>query len=342
MNRVGCYFHYKMDIIRNLRIYNLYNIFNSDEIISKLGKLPLIYKGDMKKFDEFINILISENKQFKNFINNYFIKNKRKYFVNEDYNYSKDLYAVRSNSYIESYNKYVKNELGNKKIVNWATFINFLKNESERTKKKLIEISNQNVKVSKNKSKFGINKYKKRPKSYVLESGENNWLTTKNSSCRYDAFITMFQLSINQIYNPFINSHINFLIEIIKKILEEKNENYKFDFWRKLVESKIDIDNYNDDGFNKFGYIVQLFDIFKENIKYCVKECKRLHCNKCKRDIVLNDIILNPLIIIQKEYLNYENIDSIFIDKDLVKIYKNVPNAHKLIILKKNMYHFRC
>ena len=168
MNRVGCYFHYKMDIIRNLRIYNLYNIFNSDEIISKLGKLPLIYKGDMKKFDEFINILISENKQFKNFINNYFIKNKRKYFVNEDYNYSKDLYTVRSNSYIESYNKYVKNELGNKKIVNWVTFINFLKNESERTKKKLIEIANQNVKVSKNKSKFGINKYKKRPKIMFL------------------------------------------------------------------------------------------------------------------------------------------------------------------------------
>ena len=66
-----------------------------------------------------------------------------------------------------------------------------------------------------------------------------------------------------------------------------------------------------------------------------------MHCNKCKRDNVLNNIILNHLIIIQKEYLNYENIDSIFIDKDLVKIYKNVPNAHKLIILKKtcNIYY---
>ena len=92
VNRVGCYFHYKMDIIRNLRIYNLYNIFNSDGIISKLRKLPLIYKGDMINFDEFI-----------------------------------------------------KSGLGNKKIVNWVIFINFLKNESETTKKKLIEIANQNV-----------------------------------------------------------------------------------------------------------------------------------------------------------------------------------------------------
>ena len=135
VNRVGCYFHYKMDIIRNLRIYNLYNIFNSDEIVNKLGKLPLIYKGNMKIFDEFINNLISENKPFINFINNYFLKNKRKYFLNEDYNYSKYICTVRSNSYIEYYNKYVKNELGNKKIVNWVTFIKFLKNELERTNK---------------------------------------------------------------------------------------------------------------------------------------------------------------------------------------------------------------
>ena len=69
----------------------------------------------MKKFDEFINILISENKPFTNFINNYFIKNKRKYFANEDYLFKIFICAVRSNSYIKSYNKYVKIELGNKK-----------------------------------------------------------------------------------------------------------------------------------------------------------------------------------------------------------------------------------
>lgn len=51
---------------------------------------------------------------------------------------------------------------------------------------------------------------KKKSKCYMLESDENNWLTTKNTSCRYDAFITMFKLSINEIYNPFINPHINF------------------------------------------------------------------------------------------------------------------------------------
>ena len=72
------------------------------------------------------------------------------------------------------------------------------------------------------KKNLSINKYKKRPKNYVLESDDNNWLTTKNSSCLYDAFITMFALSINQIHNSFINSHINYLIEIITKIKERK------------------------------------------------------------------------------------------------------------------------
>lgn len=86
----------------------------------------------------------------------------------------------------------------------------------------------------------------------MLESNENYWLTTKNSSCRYDTFINMFALSINQGFNPFIIPHINILIQTINKILKEKNENYKFNFWKKLLESKIDIDNNNDDGFNKF------------------------------------------------------------------------------------------
>ena len=75
VNRIGCYYHYKMDIFRNMKIYNLYNIFNSDKIINKLGKLLLVYKGNMKYFNEYINQLINENKPFPNFIENYFLKN---------------------------------------------------------------------------------------------------------------------------------------------------------------------------------------------------------------------------------------------------------------------------
>lgn len=59
-------------------------------------------------------------------------------------------------------------------------------------------------------------------KFYVLESDEINWLTPKYSSCRYDTFIAMLELSIKQIYNPFINPLIYFLIGIITKIIKEK------------------------------------------------------------------------------------------------------------------------
>ena len=79
------------------------------------------------------------------------------------------------------------------------TFLNFLKNNLDRTNKKLIYVENHNVKnPKKNLSSVLINT-KKDQKSYMLESDEDNWLTTKNSSCRYDDFITMFVLSINQI-----------------------------------------------------------------------------------------------------------------------------------------------
>ena len=75
----------------------------------------------------------------------------------------------------------------------------------------------------------------------------------------------MFALSIKQNKNPFVNTLINDLIDIITKIIIEKNENYKFEFWKKLIDSKIDIDKSDKDGFNKMGYIAQLFAIFKEN-----------------------------------------------------------------------------
>lgn len=66
-----------MDIIRNMKIYNLYNIFNCDEIINKLGQLPLVYKENMKYFNDYINKLKNKNKPFKNYIENYFVKNKK-------------------------------------------------------------------------------------------------------------------------------------------------------------------------------------------------------------------------------------------------------------------------
>ena len=125
----------------------------------------------------------------------------------------------------------------------------------------------------------------------------------------------MVALSIKQIKNPFINPLINDLLDIITKIIIEKKENYKFDFWKKLIDSKIDIENLNSDGFNKKGFIAQLFSIFIDNNYYCIKERKRLHCNKCIKDCIIKNYNIHPFIEIQKEYLDYDNINSIYLDK---------------------------
>ena len=130
----------------------------------------------------------------------------------------------------------------------------------------------------------------------------------------------MFDLSIKQNKNPFVNTLINDLIDIITKIIIEKNENYKFEFWKKLIDSKIDIDKSDKDGFNKMGFISQLFTIFKENEYYCIKERKRLHCNKCNKDFIIKEYTNNPLIEIQKEHLEYDSINTIYIDKQLTMI----------------------
>ena len=48
--RISCLFHYKMDILRNLRSYGLYKAEyknNSNIILEELSKLPIYYKGDM-------------------------------------------------------------------------------------------------------------------------------------------------------------------------------------------------------------------------------------------------------------------------------------------------------
>lgn len=43
VDRIGCMHHFKMDIIKNLKLYKLYNLFNYNDIILDFGKLPFIY-----------------------------------------------------------------------------------------------------------------------------------------------------------------------------------------------------------------------------------------------------------------------------------------------------------
>ena len=68
----------------------------------------------MEKFNELIDEIIDKHPDYENFISDYFIKNKKTYFEDSSYNYQIIPYECRSNSALENYNKYLKNNLGKK------------------------------------------------------------------------------------------------------------------------------------------------------------------------------------------------------------------------------------
>ena len=65
-----------------------------------------------------------------NYINNYFIANKKYYFENKSYDYQSFPCDIRPNSVLERYNKEIKNSLGDKNYINWIKFLNFIKSQN--------------------------------------------------------------------------------------------------------------------------------------------------------------------------------------------------------------------
>ena len=53
--RISCLFHYKQNILRNLKTFGLYKQkykAESEIILDRLGLIPMLYKGDMKIFNQ--------------------------------------------------------------------------------------------------------------------------------------------------------------------------------------------------------------------------------------------------------------------------------------------------
>lgn len=124
--------------------------------MKELSYLPLKYKGNIKYFDDTVDNIKKKNPIFTNFIDKYFIKVKRKFFVSKDFDYYHIPNDIRANSYVETYNKFIKENLGKKRIVNWYNFIIFLKNESKRIKDKIYTFDKQNININKKKQNFDI------------------------------------------------------------------------------------------------------------------------------------------------------------------------------------------
>ena len=126
LKRISCFYHYKQDLLKNIKKYGLYkneHKNNSNEIIKILGRIPIQYKGNMQYFIEICDKIVEKYPIYNNFIKNYFIKYKKEYFENNDYDYSNIPEDCKSISFLENYNKYLKIKLGKKRVINWFNFI---------------------------------------------------------------------------------------------------------------------------------------------------------------------------------------------------------------------------
>ena len=286
---------------------------------------------------------------YSNYIINYFIEYKLKYFQDGSYDYSKFPPDIRSNSILERYNKIVKNQLGEKRTCNWVVFMNFIFKELERISEKLGKNENINVLYSEKNTKFGKLKYnftnineilpeKKEKKSIV-----NGWLIQRFNNCRYNAFITLFYFVYSSFIKELKDDNINkFLIELNEMIIKLSNDisdkNY-YDIIFFLQKNKFDSNNYLIDEIIKeedeekkaelikkmstnltlettsSGYINQLFSIFKNNPNFCLQEKKYSECILCGRKNLELIKEIQPFIYVNKNNIFLKNIFNILLEE---------------------------
>ena len=112
VHRIGCFFHYKQDLIRNIKAYGLYKKEDketSNYIIEKLSSLPFLYKGKLDFVNSLINKISNDYPKYSNFLNNYFLRNKLQYFKDQSLDYYRIPKDCRTNNFLENYNGHLKN-----------------------------------------------------------------------------------------------------------------------------------------------------------------------------------------------------------------------------------------
>ena len=184
----------------------------------------------------------------------------------------------RSNSYLENYNRRIREKLGSfltkrgKSIIPWPLFLAFIINEENYFKIKV------NTKFSEEPKKEY--KYDFIPTEYVNITDTNNnkishWLKWDNNSCRYDSFFFLFFTNIYKFFTDtkVLNRNNNIsdiikLIELIKNSVKTLNIN----IWEIAENNKnlsMDILNVKN-GYKDPFHIHNVFNWFKGNDLFCI------------------------------------------------------------------------
>ena len=180
----------------------------------------------MKYFYNILFYIKNKYELYKNFIDEYFIKYKKSFFLDNSLNYDLVPLDCRTNNFLENYNGFIKEKLGKYRIINWINFIDFIKKESVRSIEKLLENANNNKLYDKNFNKLNNDNNKQ---NYMIINKINSDLNKEsNVITLYDKLKGMN----NYQNNCYINASLQILFHndlFIKKFFEKRDLIIKMD-----------------------------------------------------------------------------------------------------------------
>jgi len=196
---IGCYYHYKAALVRYLKKLKVFKGNKKPimkELISILGLLPIYYKGNIEYINKTI-CNIENDKRFKNLkiFFDYFRKEWVPNFENNMLNYGLIPKCCSSNTSLENYNKFIKENLNYNKNVEWINLLYFLRNEEERITSTLINDKKYFIVDNKQNKNLYITKLKLdtiSENNSLLNSNNISWIKWNLNSRRYDVFITLY------------------------------------------------------------------------------------------------------------------------------------------------------
>ena len=296
---VGCMFHY----IKQLRLLlSKYGLFISEyenttnELFKALSKSPFVFHNNKNyienTFIDYLKNSIDEN--HKNLIlkfKKYYFKQWMQYFENNILNYKYLTKIQRTNSYIENYNKRIRDILGkflynlfnigpylNRKgvsIIPWPLYLSFIISEEDLYKNILIKNDNDIKKIT-IEANTDINLNENEDSLLIDKSKIKRWLYWKDLSCRYDTFLFLQLYLLNYLihkYNLSININVKKLYDLVESIDNIPEVEYKKGFWT-ILENYL-LDNINaltsENGYKDFFPIEHIFRFLNENNAFCIK-----------------------------------------------------------------------
>ena len=320
---VGCYYHYCRNIYKKAKNFGMLNNnenIDVGNILNFLYQLPFKY-NDIEKIeiDKELSKLSNRGELFLEYIN-YFKTTWIPYFLNGMLNYVYLSKEQRSNSYLENYNRVIKEKLSNflygknKCRISWPLLFYFIISEEIEYKNKIILIENSTERKTTKPEKFIdvviINK------EIHKEEGQY-FLVWDNNSCRYDSFLFLYTYAIG----PYLTSlkltskNLIFLqLEKIRNLLLKGNINiFKKGVWKILEDNKIpEMDLTSELNFYKrFNSVLQPINLLKEIDLFCFSYKVYEGCSLCKNPIESYQFLLPSIEINKNQLLKKESIETI-------------------------------